>query len=279
MSKTLYDKLWSSHVVHVPKDDGTTLLYIDRHLVHEVTSPQAFEGLRLAGRKPWRIVHRRHGRPQRADRWHRREVGILDPVSRQQVETLDANIRETGALAYFPLQGQAAGHRPCDRPGKRCHAAGHDRGLRRFAYLDARRLRLSGARHRHLGSRARAGHAVPAAEEIEDHADRVEGKAGPGVTREGHRAGPVIGQIGTAGGTGYAIEFGGSAIRALSMEGRMTVCNMAIEAGARAGMVCRRSTTPPSITCAGGQFRPRVNEWDKCRRLLAHAEVGRRRAA
>ncbi len=122
MSKTLYEKLWDSHVVHV-EDDGTALLYIDRHLVHEVTSPQAFEGLKLAGRKPWRIssivATADHNTP--TSHWER---GILDPVSRQQVETLDANIRETGALAYFPSRtsGRASSTWSARRTAPRCPA-------------------------------------------------------------------------------------------------------------------------------------------------------------
>jgi 3-isopropylmalate/(R)-2-methylmalate dehydratase large subunit len=107
MARTLYEKLWDSHVVHV-EDDGTALLYIDRHLVHEVTSPQAFEGLKLAGRKLWRVssivATADHNTP--TSHW---EQGITDPVSRQQVETLDANIRETGALAYFPFKDKRQG--------------------------------------------------------------------------------------------------------------------------------------------------------------------------
>jgi 3-isopropylmalate/(R)-2-methylmalate dehydratase large subunit len=243
MSKTLYDKLWDSHVVHV-EDDGTALLYIDRHLVHEVTSPQAFEGLKLAGRKPWRVssivATADHNTP--TDHW---EEGIKDPISRQQVETLDANIREVGALAYFPFKDQKAGHRPRGRPGKRRHAARHDRGLRRLAYLDAWRLCLPGARHRHLGSRACAGDAVPAAEEVEDHAGQGRGQSRRRRHGEGHRAGPDR-HIGTAGGTATPSNSAVAAIRALSMEGRMTVCNMAIEAAP--GSASSPSTTRPSPT-------------------------------
>ena len=131
MRRTLYDKLWDEHVVHT-EEDGTSVLYIDRHLVHEVTSPQAFEGLRTAGRKVWRVssivATADHNTPTTG--WERGYDGITDPTSKEQVTTLDSNIREFGSAAYFPLSLQAPGHRACDWPGKRCHPARHDGGVR-----------------------------------------------------------------------------------------------------------------------------------------------------
>ncbi len=148
-----------------PRHDGTALLYIDRHLVHEVTSPQAFEGLKLAGRKPWRIdsvvATADHNTPTTG--WDRGIEGIEDPISRLQVETLDANMREYRRQGLFPVPRQAPGHRARDRAGAGRDAAGHDGGLRRLAHQHARRLRLPRARHRHLRGRARARHAVPGA--------------------------------------------------------------------------------------------------------------------
>ena len=205
-AQTLYDKLWDDHVVHQDAD-GTALIYIDRHLVHEVTSPQAYEGLKVAGRKPWRVgsivATADHNTPTRD--W---DKGIKDPVSRLQVETLDANIKEWGALAYFPFRSETPGHRARDRARERRDAAGHDGGVRRFAHQHARRVRLPRVRHRHFRSRARAGDAVPGAEKTKAMQVVVEGELGAGVTAK-DIALAVIGKIGTAGGTGYAIEFAG----------------------------------------------------------------------
>ena len=164
MAQTLYDKLWDSHVVHV-EEDGTALLYIDRHLVHEVTSPQAYDGLKLAGRKPWRIssvvATADHNTPTTG--WDKGIEGIADPTSRLQLETLDANMREYGAKSYFPFRDKRMGI---------VHVIGPEQGatlpgmtvVRRFAYQHARGLRVPCARHRDLRGRARAGHAVPRAE-------------------------------------------------------------------------------------------------------------------
>ena len=166
---TLYDKLFDAHVVRT-ESDGTALLYIDRHLVHEVTSPQAYEGLRLAGRKPWRtgsiVATADHNTPTKD--WH---DGIRDPISRTQVETLDENIKATGAKAYFPFRDRRQGIVHVIGPGAGRHAAGHDRRVRRLAHQHARRVRGARLRHRHLGGRARARHAVPADEEGEVDAD------------------------------------------------------------------------------------------------------------
>jgi 3-isopropylmalate/(R)-2-methylmalate dehydratase large subunit len=272
MSKTLYQKLWDSHVVHV-EDDGTALLYIDRHLVHEVTSPQAFEGLKLAGRKPWRIssivATADHNTP--TSHWER---GILDPVSRQQVETLDANIRETGALAYFPFKDKRQGI---------VHVVGPENG----ATLPGMTVVCGDSHTSTHGAFACLAHGIGTSEvehvlatqcllqkKSKTMLVKVEGKAGPGVTAKDIVL-ALIGRIGTAGGTGYAIEFGGSAIRALSMEGRMTVCNMAIEAGARVGFVAADETTIAYLK--GLNFAPKGADWDKAvahwRTLVSDADA------
>jgi 3-isopropylmalate/(R)-2-methylmalate dehydratase large subunit len=272
MSKTLYEKLWDSHVVHV-EDDGTALLYIDRHLVHEVTSPQAFEGLKLAGRKPWRIssivATADHNTP--TSHWER---GILDPVSRQQVETLDANIRETGALAYFPFKDKRQGI---------VHVVGPENG----ATLPGMTVVCGDSHTSTHGAFACLAHGIGTSEvehvlatqcllqkKSKTMLVRVEGKVGAGVTAKDIVL-ALIGRIGTAGGTGYAIEFGGAAIRALSMEGRMTVCNMAIEAGARVGFVAADETTIAYLK--GLNFAPKGADWDKAvaywRTLVSDADA------
>jgi len=272
MAKTLYEKLWDDHVVHV-EDDGTALLYIDRHLVHEVTSPQAFEGLKLAGRKPWRVssivATADHNTP--TSHWDR---GITDPVSRQQVDTLDANIREVGALAYFPFKDKRQGI---------VHVVGPENG----ATLPGMTVVCGDSHTSTHGAFACLAHGIGTSEVEHVLATqcllqkksrtmlvRIDGKAGPGVTAKDLVL-ALIGRIGTAGGTGYAIEFGGSAIRALSMEGRMTVCNMAIEAGARVGFVAVDETTIAYL--AGRGFAPRGDDWDKAvarwRTLVSDADA------
>ena len=171
MGQTLYDKLWDSHVVHV-EDDGTALLYIDRHLVHEVTSPQAYEGLKLAGRKPWRIgsvvATADHNTPTHG--WERGVEGIEDRIA--QAADRDAGRQHEGVRrqGLLPVPRQAPGHRARDRPGAGRDAARHDGRVRRLAHQHARRVRLPRARHRHLRGRARARHAVPGDEEDEEHA-------------------------------------------------------------------------------------------------------------
>ncbi|MCX8016844.1 MAG: 3-isopropylmalate dehydratase large subunit [Rhodocyclaceae bacterium] len=234
MPQTLYDKLWDSHVVRT-EADGTALLYIDRHLVHEVTSPQAFEGLKLAGRKPWRVssivATADHNTP--TDHWER---GIEDPISRQQVETLDANIREVGALAYFPFKDARQGI---------VHVVGPENG----ATLPGMTVVCGDSNTSTHRAFACLAHGIGTSEvehvlatqcllqkKMKAMLVKVAGKVGAGVTAKDIVL-AIIGKIGTAGGTGFAIEFAGSAIRDLSMEGRMTVCNMAIEAGARVGFV------------------------------------------
>ncbi|MDZ4255745.1 MAG: 3-isopropylmalate dehydratase large subunit [Sulfuritalea sp.] len=272
MSKTLYEKLWDSHVVHV-EEDGTALLYIDRHLVHEVTSPQAFEGLKLAGRKVWRIssivATADHNTP--TSHWER---GILDPISRQQVETLDANIRETGALAYFPFK---------DRRQGIVHVVGPENG----ATLPGMTVVCGDSHTSTHGAFACLAHGIGTSEvehvlatqcllqkKSKTMLVRIEGRVGAGVTAKDLVL-ALIGRIGTAGGNGYAIEFGGSAIRALSMEGRMTVCNMAIEAGARVGFVAADETTIAYLK--GRNFAPKGTDWDKAvaywRTLVSDADA------
>ncbi|ANQ84204.1 isopropylmalate isomerase large subunit [Azoarcus olearius] len=256
-AQTLYEKLWSSHVVH-QEADGTALIYIDRHLVHEVTSPQAFEGLKLAGRKPWRIssivATADHNTP--TDHW---EMGIQDPVSRQQVETLDANIREVGSLAYFPFKDQRQGI---------IHVIGPENGTT----LPGMTVVCGDSHTSTHGAFACLAHGIGTSEVEHVMATqcllqkksktmliKVEGTLGRGVTAKDVVL-AIIGRIGTAGGTGYAIEFGGSAIRSLSMEGRMTVCNMAIEAGARAGLVAVDETTIDYLK--DKPFAPKGPQWD-----------------
>ncbi|MCS7102187.1 MAG: 3-isopropylmalate dehydratase large subunit [Burkholderiaceae bacterium] len=237
MAKTLYDKLWDDHVVHV-EPDGTTVLYIDRHLVHEVTSPQAFEGLRLAGRTPWRVssivATADHNTPTTG--WERGLDGVADPVSREQIVTLDANIKSFGAAAYFPFLDSRQGI---------VHVIGPELG----ATLPGMTVVCGDSHTSTHGALAALAFGIGTSEvehvlatqtlltrKSKNMLVRVEGELPRGVTAKDVIL-AVIGHIGTAGGTGYAIEFGGSTIRALSIEGRMTVCNMAIEAGARAGMV------------------------------------------
>ncbi len=258
MPQTLYDKLWDNHVVH-QEADGTALIYIDRHLIHEVTSPQAFEGLKLAGRKPWRVssivATADHNTP--TDHW---DEGIKDPVSRQQVETLDANIREVGALAYFPFKDLRQGI---------VHVVGPENG----ATLPGMTVVCGDSHTSTHGAFACMAHGIGTSEvehvlatqcliqkKSKSMLIRVDGALGKGVTAK-DVALAIIGRIGTAGGTGYAIEFGGSAIRSLSMEGRMTLCNMAIEAGARMGFVAVDETTIQYLK--DRPFSPRGDVWDR----------------
>ena len=257
MPQTLYDKLWNSHVVHT-EEDGTALLYIDRHLVHEVTSPQAFEGLKLANRKVWRIssivATADHNTP--TDHW---ELGIQDPISRQQVETLDANIKEFGALAYYPFKDERQGI---------VHVMGPENG----ATLPGMTVVCGDSHTSTHGAFACLAHGIGTSEvehvmatqcllqkKSKSMLVRVDGKLGAGLSGK-DIALAIIGKIGTAGGTGYAIEFGGEAIRALTMEGRMTLCNMAIEAGARAGMVAVDDNTINYLK--GRPFAPKPEQWD-----------------
>jgi len=260
MKQTLYDKLWDCHLVHA-EEDGTALIYIDRHLVHEVTSPQAFEGLKLAGRKPWRmdsvVATADHNTPTSG--WERGIAGIADPVSRVQVETLDANIRQYGAKAYFPF---------LDRRQGIVHVIGPEQG----ATLPGMTVVCGDSHTSTHGAFACLAHGIGTSEvehvlatqclvtrKMKNMRISVEGTLPRGVTAKDIVL-AIIGRIGIAGGNGHAIEFTGSAIRALSMEGRMTVCNMAIEAGARAGMIAADDTTIEYLK--GRPFAPTGPDWD-----------------
>lgn len=256
--QTLYDKLWNSHIVR-EEEDGTVLLYIDRHLVHEVTSPQAFEGLKMAGRKLWRIDSvvstADHNTP--TGDW---DKGIQDPISKLQVDTLDSNIKEFGALAYFPFMDEGQGI---------VHVMGPEQG----ATLPGMTVVCGDSHTSTHGAFGALAHGIGTSEVEHTMATQcitakksksmlidVSGSLKFGVTAK-DVALYIIGQIGTAGGTGYAIEFGGSAIRSLSMEGRMTLCNMAIEAGARSGIVAVDDTTIDYVK--GRPFAPKGDDWDK----------------
>ena len=237
MARTLYDKLWDEHVIHT-EEDGTALLYIDRHLVHEVTSPQAFEGLRQAGRPLWRassiVATTDHNTPTQG--WERGMDAITDPTSREQVSTLDANILQFGAAAYFPFQHQRQGI---------VHVIGPENG----ATLPGMTVVCGDSHTSTHGAFGALAHGIGTSEvehvmatqtllakKAKNMLIRVDGELQKGVTAKDVVL-AIIGKIGTAGGTGHTIEFAGSAIRSLSMEGRMSICNMAIEAGARAGLV------------------------------------------
>src|SRR5512142_3424888 len=232
-AKTLYDKLWDSHVVR-QEADGTALIYIDRQLVHEVTSPQAFEGLKLLHRKPWRIASM-VAVPDHNVPTTNRAAGIADPISRIQVETLDANCAEFGVVE-FKMNDIRQGI---------VHVIGPEQG----ATLPGMTVVCGDSHTSTHGAFGCLAFGIGTSEVEHVLATQclvtkksrtmkvsIEGELGHGVTAK-DIALAIVGKIGTAGGTGYAIEFTGSAIRALSMEGRMTLCNMAIEAGARAGMI------------------------------------------
>lgn len=255
--KTLYDKLWDSHLVR-QDDDGTALLYIDRHLVHEVTSPQAFEGLRLSGRRPWRtqsiLAVPDHNVPTTD-----RNAGITDPISRIQVETLGRNCTEFG-ITEFSMHDHRQGI---------VHVIGPEQG----ATLPGMTVVCGDSHtstHGAFGALAfgigtsEVEHVLATQCLIQKKSGnlqvRVEGQLAPGVSAK-DVALAIIGTIGTAGGTGHAIEFSGSTIRSLSMEGRMTVCNMAIEAGARAGMIAVDDTTIDYI--AGRPYAPAAELWEQ----------------
>ncbi len=255
-AKTLYDKLWDAHVVR--QDGDTALLYIDRHLVHEVTSPQAFEGLRLAGRTPWRVdtilATPDHNVPTTD-----RSRGISDAISRIQVETLDDNCRDFGITEFGmddPRQGIV-------------HVVGPEEG----ATLPGMTVVCGDSHtstHGAFGALAfgigtsEVEHVLATQCLIQEKSKnmlvRIDGAVGAGVTAKDIVL-AIIGEIGTAGGTGYAIEFAGEAIQALSMEGRMTVCNMTIEAGARAGMVAVDQTTFDYLR--GRPYAPGADQWEQ----------------
>ena len=254
--KTLYDKLWDAHQVRV-NEDGTALLYIDRQLVHEVTSPQAFEGLRLASRKPWRVEANLATADHNVPTTDRR-LGIVDAVSRIQVETLDQNCREFGITEFDmadPRQGIV-------------HVVGPEQG----ATLPGMTVVCGDSHTSTHGAFGALAFGIGTSEvehvlatqcliqkKSKNMCVRVDGQLGPGVTAKDVVL-AIIGRIGTAGGNGHALEFAGSAIMSLSVEGRMTVCNMAIEAGARAGMVAADDKTIEYFR--GRPYAPKGKLWD-----------------
>ena len=260
MPRTLYDKLWDEHVVYT-EEDGTAALYIDRHLVHAVTSPQAFEGLDAAGRKVWRISANLavsdHNVPT-TDRSH----GIVDPVSKLQVDTLDANCDRVG-ITQFKMN---------DRRQGIVHVIGPEQG----ATLPGMTVVCGDSHTSTHGAFGALAHGIGTSEvehvlatqtlltkKAKNMLVRVEGRLPRGCGAKDLVL-AVIGRIGTAGGTGHTIEFAGAAIRGLSMEGRMTVCNMAIEAGARAGLVAVDETTIAYVK--GRPLSPRGVEWEQALR-------------
>ena len=261
MGRTLYDKIWDEHVVHT-EEDGTAVLYIDRHLVHEVTSPQAFEGLRDAGRKVWRVssivATADHNTPTTG--WERGYDGITDPISKEQITTLDKNIASVGAAAFFPFMHKRQGI---------VHVIGPENG----ATLPGITVVCGDSHTSTHGAFGALAHGIGTSEvehvmatqtllakKAKNMLIKVEGSLAPGITAKDVVL-AIIGKIGTAGGTGYTIEFAGSAIRQLSMEGRMTVCNMAIEGGARAGLVAVDDKTIDYVK--GRPLSPTGVEWDQ----------------
>ncbi|MBU0539008.1 MAG: 3-isopropylmalate dehydratase large subunit, partial [Gammaproteobacteria bacterium] len=258
--QTLYDKLWNAHLVK-ERDDGTALLYIDRHLVHEVTSPQAFEGLRMAGRLPWRvganIATPDHNVPTELVERSGGVEAIADEVSRIQVRTLDENCDEFG-ITEFSINDVRQGI---------VHVVGPEQG----ATLPGMTVVCGDSHTATHGALGALAHGIGTSEvehvlatqcliqkKSKNMLVRVDGELGAGVTAKDVVL-AIIGKIGTAGGTGYAIEFGGDVIRKLSMEGRMTICNMAIEGGARVGMVAVDDTTIDYVK--GRPFAPNDSEW------------------
>lgn len=242
--KTLYDKLWDDHVI-TERKDGSALIYIDRHIIHEVTSPQAFEGLRLAGRKPWRIssivATPDHNVPTTSEERAGGIEGIVDPVSKIQLKTLDDNCDELG-ITEFKIN---------DRRQGIVHVIGPETG----ACLPGMTIVCGDSHTSTNGALGALAHGIGTSEvehvlatqsivakKMKNLLVKVEGKLAPFVTAK-DVALAIIGKIGTAGGTGYAIEYAGEVVRNMSMEGRMTLCNMSIEAGARAGMIAVDDTT------------------------------------
>ena len=256
-AKTLYDKLWDQHVVR-SESDGTALLYIDRHLVHEVTSPQAFEGLRLAGRLPYRL-NSILATPDHNVPTSNRDQGIADPISRLQVETLDQNCSQFG-ITEFGLNDMRQGI---------VHVVGPEQG----ATLPGMTVVCGDSHTSTHGAFGALAFGIGTSEvehvmatqcliqgKSKNMQVRVEGHVNPGITAKDIVL-AIIGEIGTAGGTGYAIEFAGEAIQALSVEGRMTVCKMTIEAGARAGMIAVDDTTINYLK--DRPFAPKGENWEK----------------
>jgi 3-isopropylmalate/(R)-2-methylmalate dehydratase large subunit len=270
--RTLYDKLWDAHVVQ-QEPDGTCLVYIDRHLVHEVTSPQAFEGLKLAGRRPWRVSANLAVVDHNVPTTDRR-AGIADPIARLQVETLDANAAEY-RMPYFDI---------ADRRQGIVHVIGPEQG----ATLPGMTVVCGDSHTSTHGAFACLAFGIGTSEvelvlasqcltakKMRNMRVTVDGALPRGVTAKDVVL-AIIGRIGTAGGTGHAIEFAGPTIRALSMEGRMTVCNMAIEAGARSGMVAVDDTTLAYLK--GRPMAPSGDDWDRATALwrTLHSDPGAR---
>jgi 3-isopropylmalate/(R)-2-methylmalate dehydratase large subunit len=260
--QTLYDKLWQSHLVQ-ERDDGSALIYIDRQLIHEVTSPQAFEGLRISGRPTWRsdsnLAVPDHNVPTERNERSGGIAGIIDPISRLQVQTLDDNCKDFDILE-FDVDDIRQGI---------VHVVGPEQG----ATLPGMTIVCGDSHTSTHGALGALAHGIGTSEvehvlatqcllqqKMKNMLVRVDGKLGVGITAKDVVL-AIIGKIGTAGGTGYAIEFGGEVIRGLSLEGRMTVCNMAIEAGARAGMVACDETTVEYVK--GRPYAPKGEMWDK----------------
>ena len=258
--KTLYDKIWEAHLVK-ERDNGTALVYIDRHLIHEVTSPQAFEGLRLAGRSPWRaganLATPDHNVPTTIDERSRGLAGIQDQVSKLQVKTLDDNCREFNILE-IEMNDKRQGI---------VHVIGPEQGVT----LPGMTIVCGDSHTSTHGALGTLAHGIGTSEvehvlatqcliqrKMKNMLVRVNGQLNPGVTAKDVVL-AIIGKIGTAGGTGYTIEYGGDAILSLSIEARMTICNMSIEAGARAGLVAVDDTTIDYIK--GRPFAPNGEMW------------------
>ncbi len=261
--KTLYDKVWDAHVVGT-REDGQTLLYIDRHLLHEVTSPQAFEGLRLAGRAPWRVAANL-ATPDHNVPTENREAGIRgisDVIAREQVEALNANCARYGITLFDildPRQGIV-------------HVIGPEQG----ATLPGMTVVCGDSHTSTHGAFAALAQGIGTSDvehvlatqclvqsKAKNFSIRVDGRLPEGVSAKDLIL-AIIGRIGTAGATGHTIEFRGEAVAALSMEGRMTVCNMAIEGGARAGMVAVDERTLEYV--AGRPFAPTGEAWEAAER-------------
>ena len=260
-ARTLYDKLWDEHVVHT-EDDGTATLYIDRHLVHEVTSPQAFEGLRLAGRKVWRVssivATADHNTP--TTNWQDGYDGITDPISRLQVTTLDANIKESGAAAYFPFLDKRQGI---------VHVIGPENG----ATLPGMTVVCGDSHTSTHGAFGALAFGIGTSQvrdvlasqtmsmsRLKVRKIQVDGRLKPGVYAKDlilH----VLRKLTAKGGVGFAYEFNGTCIAGLSMEERMTICNMSIEAGARAGMIAPDQTTFDFVE--GRPYAPKGEDWTR----------------
>lgn len=262
VAKTLYDKLWDAHLVH-ESDDGSALIYIDRHIVHEVTSPQAFDGLRMAGRKPWRVdsilATPDHNVPTTQKERAHGVSGIQDPVSLIQVQTLDDNCDEFG-ITEFKINDSRQGI---------VHVVGPESG----ACLPGMTIVCGDSHTATNGALGALAHGIGTSEvehvmatqclvakKMKNMLIKVDGTLGLGVTPKDVVL-AIIAKIGTAGGTGYAMEFGGQVFRDMSMEGRLTVCNMAIEAGARAGMVAVDQTTIDYVK--GRPYAPSGDVWEQ----------------